>query len=211
MKPHIKALLALIFILSVVLAGDFNPVIFGVFVLILAAVVVLCRINIFTVLKRTLAVIPFTLLIAVFIPFLKEGNVVAEFRVGPFRPAITDAGLALFKNILIKSFLSISAMSVLSATTGFSELIEALEKLKFPRIIIMLLSFMYRYLFVLAEEAARMSRARNMRYFGGGLFRQLRTTGNIIATLLLRALERSERVYSALCMRGFCPYREKPI
>lgn len=68
----------------------------------------------------------------------------------------------------------------------------------------MLLSFMYRYLFVVIDEVTSMKQARDSRNFGGGKkLWQIRTVGNMIGTLFLRSYERGERTYSAMVARGF--------
>jgi cobalt/nickel transport system permease protein len=64
------------------------------------------------------------------------------------------------------------------------------------------LLFLNRYLFVLAEEAERMSRARALRSYGRagvrfGIFIQL------LGQLLVRTLDRAGRVYQAMLCRGF--------
>lgn len=72
-----------------------------------------------------------------------------------------------------------------------------------PRVMIMILSFMYRYIFVLVDEVMRMRQARDSRNFGGKRLWQLRTIGNMIGTLFIRSYERGERVYAAMLARGF--------
>jgi len=67
----------------------------------------------------------------------------------------------------------------------------------------MVLSFFYRYVFVLVDEAMRMKRAMDSRSFGGCRMRQMRSVGNIVATLFVRAYERGERIYAAMVSRGF--------
>jgi cobalt/nickel transport system permease protein len=73
-----------------------------------------------------------------------------------------------------------------------------------------IISFMYRYLGVLGDEAQRMNRARASRSAarpgrraGGSLLWRGRVTGAMVGSLFLRSYERSERVYSAMLARGF--------
>jgi cobalt/nickel transport system permease protein len=64
------------------------------------------------------------------------------------------------------------------------------------------LLFIYRYLFVLMEEGARMVRARSLRSFdrrGGGLT----VYGSLVGHLLLRTVNRAQRIYNAMVCRGF--------
>ncbi|MEW6188716.1 MAG: energy-coupling factor transporter transmembrane component T [Actinomycetota bacterium] len=78
-----------------------------------------------------------------------------------------------------------------------------MEKLKIPKVMILILSFMYRYIFVLVDEVMRMKRARDSRNFGGHKTWQIKTIGNMIGTLFMRTYERAERVYVAMVSRGF--------
>ena len=72
-----------------------------------------------------------------------------------------------------------------------------------PGVMVMILSFMYRYIFLLVDEVIRMRQARDSRNFGGKRLWQIRTIGNMIGTLFIRSYERGERVYAAMVARGF--------
>lgn len=87
---------------------------------------------------------------------------------------------------------------------------HALRHLRLPRLLIAIISFMYRYLFVLADEATRLLRAREARSAapvngrtGGGLVWRAKVAGGMVGQLLLRSFERSERVYNAMLARGY--------
>jgi cobalt/nickel transport system permease protein len=75
--------------------------------------------------------------------------------------------------------------------------------LKIPAIFVLLLSFLYRYLYLLWDEAEQMQRARNLRYFGGRWSRQVSLLGRLAAALFLRSYERAERVQKAMISRGW--------
>jgi cobalt/nickel transport system permease protein len=73
-----------------------------------------------------------------------------------------------------------------------------------------IISFMYRYLGVLGDEAGRMNRAKASRSAvgrdgrtGGGMRWRATVTGSMVGSLFLRSYERSERIYSAMQARGF--------
>jgi len=77
-----------------------------------------------------------------------------------------------------------------------------LERLGLPRVFTVQLLFIHRYLFVLTDEAARMSRARAMRSFGiQGM--TLKTFCPLVGHLLLRTIDRAQRIYLAMVSRGF--------
>ncbi len=71
---------------------------------------------------------------------------------------------------------------------------------------------MWRYLFVLADEALRLLRARQARSGqtdrpglkpGGSLSWRGRVAGGMAGSLFLRAFERSDRIYMAMVARGY--------
>jgi cobalt/nickel transport system permease protein len=78
-----------------------------------------------------------------------------------------------------------------------------------PLILIAILSFMYRYLFVLSEEAERLLQARAARSAripgtkSPPIFWRAKNAGNMVGQLFLRSYERSDRVYNAMVARGF--------
>ena len=123
---------------------------------------------------------------------------------------ITDAGLARFLAIVLKSWLATQAALLLAMTTPFTDLLWALSSLRVPAALVMILGFTYRYLFTLAEEAERLLRARASRSgalpsqkAGGSLRWRAQVAGSMIASLFLRSYERSERVYLAMRARGY--------
>jgi cobalt/nickel transport system permease protein len=62
---------------------------------------------------------------------------------------------------------------------------------------------MYRYVFVLIDETQRMRRARASRTFTSGRWHIWRSGTTIIGHLFVRATERAERIYAAMCARGW--------
>src|SRR5258706_1510364 len=58
-----------------------------------------------------------------------------------------------------KSYLSALAVLVLRSTTPLPELLHGLEHLGVPRYLLMVVQFLYRYLFVISEEAQHMRAA----------------------------------------------------
>jgi cobalt/nickel transport system permease protein len=105
--------------------------------------------------------------------------------------------------ILVRAILALTVMMTLIATTPYRQLIVALEQLHVPRILIWILAFMYRYMFVVADELTRLRRAKLARTFHWNLGMELRLIGNFTGVLFIRAFERAERVYASMCARGW--------
>jgi cobalt/nickel transport system permease protein len=183
------------------------------FILFLTCVIVttlISRVGIGFVLKRSLLAIPFML--AVF-PLIFTGPAPhqnTDFLFG-IHLVYSPAGLSRFVSIAIKSWISVQAAILLAATTRFPDLLVALQQLKTPKLFIAIIGLMWRYLFVISEEAGRLLRARTSRsgtngvndHTGGGLAWRSRVTGGMAGSLFLRSLERSDRVYAAMLSRGY--------
>jgi cobalt/nickel transport system permease protein len=128
---------------------------------------------------------------------------------GPLTLTISAEGLRRFLTIMAGSWLSVQVALLLAFTTPFHDLVDGLRELRIPKIIIAIISFMYRYLAVLTDEGARMLRARDARSAagdgasGGSIRWRATVTGRMVGSLFLRAYERSERIYAAMQARGF--------
>lgn len=109
----------------------------------------------------------------------------------------------LLRNILFKAYLSVLCMILLVNTTKFCDLLSGLEKLKFPRIITMILSFMYRYIFVIQDELMKMKQAKECRSISRAKRRDFKAYAFMLGVLFIRSFERAEAVYLAMCSRGF--------
>jgi cobalt/nickel transport system permease protein len=203
LDPRTKIGITLLFILLVVVTPPVAGLTFALCFIFIGLTVALSRLPPGYALKRSLLILPFVVLVTLFVPFFHQGEVVRSYSVSLWEVTITRSGLLVLWGVLIKSWLAFLSLILLTSTTRFPELLQALEKLRMPRTMILILAFLYRYLFVLVDEALRMQRARDSRSSGGGWIRGIRAVGNMIGTLFLRSYERGERVYGAMLARGF--------
>lgn len=146
--------------------------------------------------SRVFMVAPFAVLMGIFNPFFDKDVL---FFVGS---AGISGGWVSFISILIRFFLTTLAALVLLASTGFNAVCDSLLKFGVPRPFVVQLLFFHRYAFVLTDEALRMVRARTLRTFRSGVA-DIRTFVSMAGHLLLRSWDRAERVYLAMCSRGF--------
>lgn len=147
-------------------------------------------------LKKILIVSPFAILIGIFNPLLDREIL---FHVGSIG---IPGGAVSFLSILLRFFLTVSAALILISLTGFNAVCESMRKFGVPKPFIVQLLFFYRYLFVMTDEADRMVRARSLRTFNSRAM-SFRIFISLIGHLLLRTLDRAERIYRAMCCRGF--------
>ena len=112
-------------------------------------------------------------------------------------------GVPVFLTMLVRSTLCLFCIILLTATTRFTDLLRVFRSLRVPSVLVITLALMQRYLFVLAEESRRLSRARRSRTFRAGRRRMWRLAAGVAAQLFIRSSERAERVYAAMCARGW--------
>lgn len=148
------------------------------------------------VLLRLALASPFALGVAALEPLLDRAPAAAVAGV------TVSAGAVAGVTILLKFALALSAALVLVATTGFDTLCAGLRRLGAPRLLVAQLLLLWRYLFVLADEAARLWRAHALRSPGRPR-PSARLAATLLGQLLVRALARAERLHAAMRCRGF--------
>lgn len=209
--PRVKLVLAVAFILTTSLV----PVgVWPAYILLLAiilAIEILSELGIGFVQKRALLALPF-ILAALPLLLTTHGVSLVRFVLLRWEVSISLQGLERFVSIAVKSWLSIQAAILLASSTPFPDLLAAMRAIKVPRLLVAIFGLMWRYLFVLADEALRLIRARAARSSDHGLKGirlgrdiawRARVTGGMAGSLFLRAFERSDRIYMAMLARGY--------
>lgn len=209
LDPRVKVVVTVAFILSNALLPDGAWIAFGFSWLFLLFANLLSNLGIGFTFKRSLVALPFAI-IAVTVLFSIPGKALTSFHFLMWSFTITDVGLLRFVSILIRSWLSVQMAILMVAITRFPDLIHALEHLKIPAILTTIIAFLYRYLFVLADEVFRLMRARESRAAaapgrrsGGSVAWRAGVAGHMAGQLFLRSYERSDRVYNAMLARGY--------
>lgn len=209
LDPRVKVVVTVVFILSNALLPDGAWLAFGLSWLFLLFINALSNLGIAFTLKRSFVALPFAL-VAATVLFSIPGKALSTFQLLFWNLTITDMGLLRFTSILVRSWLSVQMAILLVATARFPDIIHALEHLRVPSILTTIIAFLYRYLFVLADEVFRLLRARESRSAaaagvrsGGNVAWRARVAGNMAGQLFLRSYERSDRVYNAMLARGY--------
>ncbi len=153
-------------------------------------------------LRRVLILSPLVLMLVLMSPLYDRTPCLAAL--GPWQCTVRGGWLTA-ADIALKFAMGVLALTAVMCTTPFSLLLEAMRRLAVPRIVVLQLGFLYRYLFLLMDEAMRIRRARDFR--GAALApvgRRMAATGGVIGALFVRTLDRSQRVQLAMAARGFC-------
>jgi cobalt/nickel transport system permease protein len=161
--------------------------------------VVLCalgRIPARQIVKRMLVAAPFVLVVGMFNPLLDRQPVAV---IGPW---VVTGGWVSYASILCRFILTVWAALALVACTGMYRLGAGLEQVGMPRGFVVQLLFLHRYLFVISDEGGRMLRSVQLRAPGMRSL-GLRAYAALVGHLLLRSMDRADRVYRAMVARGF--------
>jgi cobalt/nickel transport system permease protein len=127
----------------------------------------------------------------------------SPFVAGAALAAAFGAHGADWEPLAVRSALCLAAVIVLSQTTSVSELLGVLRDVRVPPLLVTTLALMHRYLHVLSDESGRMTRARTARTFRPGRRLAWMAAASVVGQLFVRASERAERVYDAMCARGW--------
>jgi cobalt/nickel transport system permease protein len=196
LDPRIKITVSFIFILFVVSFPKYEVSSLMPFFLYPVFLLTAGNIPLKAIAKKVVFVSPFAIFIGIFNPLLDTGTIITPFGIP------VSGGWLSFLSIITKFVLTVSTALLLIAVTSFPGICEALERLKMPKIFVIQLLFLYRYLFVLLEESLRMIRARDARSFGSR-GKEIKTFIRLISVLLIRSVERAERIFRAMLSRGF--------
>ncbi|MEN8222610.1 MAG: energy-coupling factor transporter transmembrane component T [Acidobacteriota bacterium] len=153
--------------------------------ILLITILIMSGVPVWNIIKRTLVILPLVL------PVIVLNSIFME------------SGLKHSLILSVRSFLSIFSLILLVSVTRFSDIMKTLSSWHFPRIMIMILSFMYRYFFLLTGEMEKMVRAVKLRSGGIRGVGLIRIYGQVLAILFIKSYERAERVYHAMLMRGY--------
>ncbi|PLX82369.1 MAG: cobalt ECF transporter T component CbiQ [Desulfuromonas sp.] len=196
LDPRAKLVTTLVFIVAVVSFGRYEISALLPFFLFPAALVGMGRLPLSVLSRKLLLAAPFVLLVGIFNPLIDRETLLV---LGPLE---VSGGWVSLASLALRFVLSVGAVLILIATTGMQGIALALGRLGAPRVLVVQLLFLYRYLFVLVEEGSRLVRARAQRSFGSrglgiGVF------AHLLRQWLLRTLDRAGRIHLAMLGRGF--------
>ena len=111
-------------------------------------------------------------------------------------------GVLSFLSVILKTILTVSSVLILIATTQITQLVGAMSQLHVPDLLSAQFLLVYRYVDVLFREAAGMYHAYKLHAPGQKGIR-MQDMGSFLGGLLLRTINRAERIYHAIKCRGF--------
>jgi len=150
--------------------------------------------------RKLLHVEGFMIALLLLLPFTAPGEPIAHL--GPL--VVSDRGVERAISLVIT--VNASVLTVLALLTMMEpvRLGRSMAALGMPPRFVHLFLFLVRYLPILRDELTRQVEAMRARGFSMGLKRHTwRSLGNLVGMLLVRSIERAERVDEAMRCRGF--------
>lgn len=196
LDPRAKLLATLAYILTIASFDGYTVTGLVPFVIYPVVLIALGDVPVAYLLRKALLAAPFAVFIGIFNPLFDRA---ALLYLGPVP---ISGGWVSFLSIMLRFTLTVTSALLLVATTGFNGVCLALERLGAPKAFVVQLLFLHRYVFVLGDEATRLTRARSLRSFEGrGM--GVRVFSSLAGQLLLRTLDRARRIHLAMLCRGF--------
>lgn len=154
---------------------------------------------------RVLVLLPFTIFIIAFQPFIRPGTIILAL---PFGINITLEGLMFGALLLSRIIVTLTSIVILSSISPMQEVVQSFRKLGMPRDLAMIFSLMIRFLSLFYDEFSKINNAQKSRNFD--IFNKktkylwrLKQIAYTIVMMFLRSYERGESIYLSMLSRGY--------
>jgi len=147
------------------------------------------------------APVVFALAMGVFLTVFSGEDIADRAGLVPIRTSVAIASLG----ILLRVISIVSVGTVMVHTTAISKVSYGLRRIRIPGMLVDMGILTGRYIIVIGEDYGRMRTARALRGYSpdGNIRRFLQVTVPATGTLLIKAFQRSETVFSAMKLRGY--------
>jgi cobalt/nickel transport system permease protein len=200
--PLVRFFLPFIFVIPCLFIVDLYLIIT---ILILVSLInIIFRLHILQTLSRLKIIIPFVLIMTIFIPFYYGHTIIFQDMIG-FRITIYSEGLRIATLIVLRVILAVFTFLSFFASLTYSEYIESLTKIRIiPSFFVGSIVIMLHYIPIFASSNRRILEAQEIR--GKNVTKywlRFKTHAYIMAKNVIHNMERSENLYDSLKMRGF--------
>lgn len=127
----------------------------------------------------------------------------AGFHIGNFSYGVDKGSLITGLTLITRALGAVSSMYFLALNTPMIDLFEFLRGTKLPTLLVSLMELIYRFIFIIWEEAANMRIAQESRLGNIDFKTAVRSTGQMISMLFLRSYRRADSVFMSLESRGY--------
>lgn len=195
LHPLGKLLISIMYIFLVTSVGKYDVVTLILMSVYVIFTFIIGELSVKEGIYRMRLILPLVMFVGVFNPFFDKSSVpVAGFAV--------RGGIVSMVTLVIKGLYTVFAVYALVATTSIDDISYALRSIKVPKIIVIVIMLIYRYIDVMAGEADRIYTAYRLRAPGQkGI--EYRSWGTLVGQWLLRSMDKAQIVYESMLLRGF--------
>lgn len=182
-----------------------NNLYVSIFLLIVSMVLIIYtnpQVDFFTYIK--FMIVPAAFLITAILPVLivQDSNlkfiIIEKYNIG-----ITENSLSFSINLVFRAVSAVSITYFLALSTPMVYFLESLHKLKLPKLFISLMELVYRYIFILLDEAYAVYKSQVLRLGYKNFKSSIICLGELAATLFIRAYKKADLSYECLLSRGY--------
>lgn len=129
--------------------------------------------------------------------------IMVNVEFGPLVLSVQPEGILRGAKLTASALGAVSCLYFLALSTPLTDIFYVLEKIKCPFLMIELMLLIYRFIFLLWAAAGALGKAADSRLGNRNFKTAVYTSGQMFATLLIRALKRSSALYDAMESRGY--------
>ena len=161
------------------------------------------KVSFLTLVLRMMMPFLFGIFIMIIMGLHKGETVVLSGTLFGYELAFKKEGLQIGLLLFTKVAGGVMLMLLLSFTTTITKICMAARWLKIPETLIEVLSFVYRYLFLLIEETETMMSSQRSRLGYVTWFKTIKSFGSLGGMLIIRSITRAESAHVAMVSRGY--------
>jgi cobalt/nickel transport system permease protein len=161
------------------------------------------KVSVFTLGIRMMMPLLFGIFIMAVMGLHTGETVVFSTKLFSYEFAFKEEGLLTGLLLFTKVLGGVMLLLLLSFTTTISKICTAARWMKVPETLIEVLSFVYRYLFLLFEEVETMMSSQRSRLGYITWFRTIKSFGSLSGALFIRSIVRAENAHVAMVARGY--------
>ena len=179
------------------------------------SVVVIIAMSYLTVVKGELPVTEYLSILAIPIAFILLGTftIAIDFSkqpIGQYNLYLgfcyvftSQAKLKTVVLLIVKVFAAISALQMMTLSTPSTEIIYVLKKAHVPKLIVELMSLIYRYIFILMDVYTKMKNSAQSRHGYCDFKTSCYTFGSIASNMMIISLKKANAYYDAMEARCY--------
>lgn len=146
----------------------------------------------------------FPLIVAFPLLFTKEGLTLWSFNIFSIKITVTQLGFNITRNFLFRMLANSTITAFFIFSTPFTHIIHIFHQLRFPSVLITIITLTYRYFFLFFENLIKILRADDCRRFEKYKFKKRFThLGTIFSMLLLRSFSHGTKIHQAMLARSY--------